>query len=239
MIDTGLVISIVAAVAAAAIAARLIPPRTMSPRDVLDVTGTGLVVGVVTGRLVAMLFEAPTGLTHLGEIILLRSGMDFWAAVAAGTLALAVSTRRAGVAIVARLADCLPYALGAYAAYEATCVARDGCFGPRSPIGFRPAGMGTRQFPIGVAVALAVVVLAIGARHLAAGSPGLALLVATAGLAAMRYAAAFWLPRISPGPTRQQIESLLVLVLTATTALAVATPYGRRRMATRVRSERD
>lgn len=230
MIDTGLLVSIVAALAAAAILARLIPPRTMGPRDVLDVTGVGLVVGVVTGRVVAMAFDAPSGLVHLGELILLRSGMDFWSAGAAGTLALVLSTRRAGVAILPRLADCVPYALGAYAAYEATCVARDGCFGPRSPVGLRPAGIGSRQFPIGLAVALAVMVVAIGARYLAATSPGRALLVATAGLAAIRYAAAFWLPRISAGPTRQQTESLMVLILTATAAVAVATPFGRRRL---------
>lgn len=228
MIDPGLLVSIALVVGTATILTRLMPPRTMGPRDLFDVTGIGIIAGIVAGRVVAMSFDSPAGLTHLGELMLLRSGMDFWSGVVAGVVTLAVSARRAGVAVVPRLADCAPFALCAYAVYEATCLARDGCFGPRSPLGLRPAGMGSRQFPVGLAVAVAVIVVAVGVRRLAASSPGRALLLATAGLAGIRYSAAFWLPRISSGPTRQQSEALIVLILAGVGALAAATPYGGR-----------
>jgi hypothetical protein len=227
MIDSGLLISIAAVVGTVWVLARLMQPRTMAATDVVDSALTGVVAGIVTARVVAMAFENPAGLSRLGEVMLLRSGLDFWPGVITGIVTLAFLGRRAGVAVGPRLADWAPFGLCAYAAYEATCLARDGCFGPRSPIGLRPAGIGSRQFPVGLAVAAAVVVLAMVVRWLAAGSAHPTLLLAVGGLAAIRFLAAFWLPRVTLGPTRQQTESLLVLVFTGAATVVLASSLRR------------
>ena len=227
MIDSGLLVSLGATLGSVWVLARLMPPRTMAARDIIDSSLTGILTGIATARVAAMAFDDPAGLRRLGDVLLLRGGLDFWPGVLAGALTLTVIWHRSGVAVVPRLADGAPYALCAYAAYEATCLARDGCFGPRSPVGLRPGGLGSPQFPIGLAVAIAVIGLAAGVRRLAAQSGAPAVMLAVGGLAATRFVAAFWLPRVSLGPTRQQVESLVVLAVAAVAgAVMMVAPPG-------------
>ena len=227
MIDSGLLLSLAATLGSVWVLARLLPPRTMAARDIFDSSLTGVVVGIAAARVAAMAFDDPGGLRRLGDVLLLRGGLDFWPGIVAGALTLTVIWHRAHVAVAPRLADGAPYALCAYAAYEATCLARDGCFGPRSRFGLRPGGLGSPQFPIGLAVAIVVIVLAVAVRRLAARSPVPAVVITVGGLAATRFVAAFWLPRVSLGPTRQQVESLLVLAVAAAAgAVMLVSPSG-------------
>ncbi len=45
----------------------------------------------------------------------------------------------------------MPYAIIGLAMFQATCVVRDGCPGPRSAFGLIPSGLTARQFPVGIA----------------------------------------------------------------------------------------
>ncbi|MEJ7846348.1 MAG: hypothetical protein WKF93_11955, partial [Acidimicrobiales bacterium] len=111
--------------------------------------------------------------------------------------------------------------LWGYGTYEFTCFLRDGCFGPSSPIGLVPAGLGTPQFPVGIVVGLLVVLLGVAVRHLWSVSPVRKLLVAVGGVALVRSIAAVWLPRLGTAPTRPHVESVVVLAVTAAAGAAL------------------
>lgn len=221
MIDQGLVLTVAAMAVVVGVVLRLAPARTLAARDVFDQTVWAVLGGVLAGRVVALALDDPSGLTRLGDVVVLRGGVEFWPGLAAGTAVLAV-TARGATPLPARLADLAPYGLVAYAVYEAGCVVRDGCFGPASPLGLRPGGTGEPQFPVAVVVALAVAVVAALVRRTGARSSAEALLVAVGGLAGVRWVAAFWLPRIGAGPTRQQTASLAVALAVLTVAAGAA-----------------
>lgn len=77
-------------------------------------------------------------------------------------------------------------------------------------------------------LAVGVAVLAAGVRRLGARSPAGALVAAIPALAAVRWVAAFWLPRIGDGPTRQQVASLVVALVAAAAAVVMRLTRGRR-----------
>lgn len=230
MIDRGLVLTLVAMAATVLAVARLAPPRTGSVNDLIDPGIWAVFTGILVGRATALLLDDPSGLARLSDFVIIRGGVELWPGVAAGTCVAIIAARRAGVAVLSRLADLAPYGLCANAVYEAACVAREGCFGPRSPFGLRPGGVGSRQFPVAVALAAAVAVTAVLVRRLAVRAPAGALLVAVGGLAAARSVAALWLPRVGTAPTRQHLQSIAVMLATGT--LAAAWSLRRRRAGT-------
>lgn len=214
MIDRGLLASLAVVAIAVAVAGRIAPPRAVHANQLWDVAFAPLAAGVVAARLVAVSLDDPRALGTLRDLLIIRGGMHLWAGVAAAALAAAWSRRRDGRPAGLRfLADLAPYGLWAHAAYEGTCVLRDGCFGPPAPIGLRPLGLPETQFPVGLAVAVAVAGVGVVVRRLGRQQPVPALLLAVGGLATVRYVAAFWLPRVSTGPSRQQLESLVVALL--------------------------
>ena len=220
MIDRDLLFTMGAMAAVLAFVPRWLPPRGLGGEGtVFDLLTPGLLVGVLVGRVAAMLLEDPQGLTRPGDILILRGGAEFWPGVVAGLAVVAVTARRDGAHVATRLAGLAPYALLAYGVYEAACLVRDGCFGPETPIGLYPSGITVREFPIGLAVALLVTALAFALRRLPDGLT--VLLVGVAGLGTVRAVAAIWLPRVGSGPTRQQIASAVVGIA-ASAALAVA-----------------
>ena len=220
MIDRDLLFTMGAMAAVLAFVPRWLPPRGLGDgRTVFDLLTPGLLVGVLAGRVALMLLEDPHGLTRPGDILILRGGAEFWPGVVAGLAVVAVTARREGAHVGARLVGLAPYALLAYGVYEAACIVRDGCFGPETPIGLYPSGVTVREFPIGIAVAILAAALAFALRRLADGLT--LLLIGAAGLGTVRAVAAIWLPRVGSGPTRQQIASAVVAVA-ATMALAVS-----------------
>lgn len=225
MIDQDLLLTMGAMAAVVALVPRWLKPRTLGDgRTVFDVLTPGLLVGVLVGRVTAMLLEDPQGLTRPADILILRGGADFWPGVVAGVAVTAMMAAREGVRVAPRLADLAPYGLLAYAVYEGACVLRDGCFGPQTTLGLYPAGVSTREFPIGIAVALVMMVLALAVRRLS--SDLTVLLVSAAGLGAVRAMAAIWLPRVGSGPTRPQVISASVAILAAV-AFALQRAWGR------------
>lgn len=214
MIDRGLVLTLVVMAAGLWALARLAPPRSTSRSELFDYVSPPVFAGMAAARLTAVGLDDPSALGRLRDLLLVRGGMELWAGIVAGSMTVVVARRRRGagnVPAVTPLADLAPYALWAVAIYEATCVVRDGCFGPASSLGLHPAGVGYRQLPVGLVVGAAVAALAVLVRHLAASDPYAALVAAIGGLAAVRSAAAFWLPRISEGLTRPHRQSLAVL----------------------------
>jgi len=148
--------------------------------------------------------------------------MEFWAGVLGAGAAMWVGARRNRTTAVEGVADVAPFALLAYAVYEAACVVRDGCFGPASSLGLRPGGLGQRQVPVGILVGLAAAGLAVAAWRLSGRvRPAAVVALSLGGLAAIRSAAGFASPRVSAGLTRPHRESLVVLALSLLWTAAV------------------
>ena len=210
MIDRGLLLALVLMALALLVVIRLAPPRTLPSRAVWDEAALAAFVGTLAGRLVALAFDDPAGLLRIRDIPLFRGGVDFWPGAAAAVTVLVIGARRAGVDPAGRLADLLPYALVLYGVYESGCVLRDGCFGPVSPVGLVPHGVGVREFPVSLALAGAVFAVAAVVRHLVV--PSVALALGLGSLAWFRFAASFWLPKLGDGVGRAPVESLVVAV---------------------------
>jgi len=215
MIDVGLLSSMAVIVAVVFLVKRWVPPLTLGTETLGAVVANPVFAGVLVARLVAVALDDPSTLGRPKDLLLIRGGMEFWAGALAAVVVAGIGAHRAKLPVVARLGDLAVYALVAYAAFEATCVLRDGCFGPLSPIGIRPRGSGAPEFPTGLLVAVAVLGLAVVVRGCARRSGGMAVWAATAGLAFVRFAAAFALPHIGTGPTRPQVEAGAVIVATA------------------------
>jgi hypothetical protein len=229
VIDTGLLLSGVVIVAMLYAAASWVPAGSFERSDVLDRLVVPVLAGVFAGRAVAAGLDDPASLGSLRAFLVIRGGVEFWPGVAAAVAVLALGLRRSRSAHVAGdVALLVPFLLLAYAGYEATCVLRDGCYGPASPIGLVPDGLRSRQFPVGLVVALVVAALAWRLTTWSTG-PGVKLLAAIGGVAAVRAVASVWLPRLGEGLTRQHVESIVIAVAGTAVALVVglrARPHG-------------
>lgn len=211
--------------------ARLFPPRFIKGDSLIDLLSLPLLAGVAAARLTAVALDDPSALGQARDLLLIRGGMELWAGILAGVLTLAaMRPRDREVTALAGLVDLAPYVLWALAIYEGTCVLRDGCFGPASAMGLRPPGVAYRQVPVGLAVAGALAATGVLVRRLACSDRTAALVAAIGGLAAVRSVAAIWLPRITPGLTRQHRESLVVLAASVTAGIVI--------LITRFRSQR-
>lgn len=222
MADRGLLLSGIVIVALLYAAARWLPAGRFERSEVLDHLVVPVVAGVLAGRAVAAALDDPASLRSLRAFLVIRGGVELWPGVAAAAVVLAVGLRRRGEAepIVEGVAALAPFLLVAYAGYEATCVLRNGCYGPASPVGLVPDGLQTRQFPVGLVVAAVVAALA---WRLATWSTiaGVKLVVAVGGVAAARAVASIWLPRLGDGLTRPHRESIAIAVVASGTALVL------------------
>ncbi|MDO9176217.1 MAG: hypothetical protein Q7V62_15525 [Actinomycetota bacterium] len=217
MIDVGLLASIAIVLIVPAVFVH--PwPASAAVTGIIDVSSGALLIGIVLGRLVAVAIDDPGSLTSLSDLLIVRSGVEFWPGVAAGLAWIAFGARHDGGAPVERLAAITAPALVAWACYEATCVLRDGCPGPLSGFGMRPAGLVERMLPIGLLVAAAAAGAAVVVRRChRRGMPEVQVfMLALAALATIRSLASIWLPHIGNGLTRQHRTSITVAVITST-----------------------
>jgi len=214
MIDFGLLVSMILAIGVPSVVARWWPLRSFpEPVGVFDVAlGPGF-LGLAVGRLTAVALDDPQSLGRVGDLLIIRSGVEFWAGAAAGTALMVWGAVRHGVSPWRRLADLAPLALIGHAAYEAACPFRDGCFGPGSAVGLRPPGLTTTMLPIGLVmaatVALGAVVLHTRAR------PMETVIGATWLVATVRAIGSVWLPHVGEGLTRQHQTSIVVAVVSS------------------------
>ena len=89
------------------------------------------VVGLVVGRLAAMLLTGTNPLTHLADVILIRGGVDTGFASLATILYLLWATRRSGLV---SLDAVVPAALAGLAGWHGGCLFRGTCLGTRSDL---------------------------------------------------------------------------------------------------------
>lgn len=214
MIDIGLLASMVVVIVVPAVFVRAWPESAVAT-GLIDVASGALLIGIAVGRLVAVAIDDPGSLTSISDLLIIRSGVEFWPGVIAGIGWIAIGARRDDVSPAARLAAITAPALVAWACYEATCLLRDGCPGPLSSIGLRPDGLAKRMFPVSLGVAAtAVGAAALVRRWHRRGMPDLQVIAVTAiAFAAIRSLASIWLPHIGDGLTRQHRTSIAVAVI--------------------------
>ena len=222
MIDFGLVASLIVAVGLPALLATRWRDTGEPGSNFLDDVIGPLAAGVVAGRLVTLSLDDPTSIGSLSDMVVIRSGVEFWPGALAAAGVVSWQAKRAGVSPMTRWAEFAPLALLGYAAYEATCVFRDGCLGPVSGIGLRPPGVQATMLPIGwfmAAGALTGAVLVYRLRRSA--RPAVVVAVAVGFVAAVRSVGSVWLPHIGDGLTRPHQTSVVVVVLAAVTLVVL------------------
>ncbi len=213
MIDFGLLASMLIALGVPSLLARWWPIKNVSGRGTfVDGVFGPLGVGIAVGRITALALDDPGALGRLSDLLIIRSGVEFWPGLGAALIVLAVGARRAGEQPLERIAAFGPLSLVAYGLFEATCLLRGGCYGPSARLGLRPAGLGTTMLPVGIFMGVAMVIGSFTLRL--AGRRGASAVVLTSGalavLASVRSVASIWLPKVSPGLTRAHRTSLFV-----------------------------
>ncbi len=213
MIDRGLAVSIGIVAAAVWLAARRIPARTFDPSRAFDVLAGPVLLGLLVGRLTAMALTDIGGLAHVRDVLVVRGGVELWPAVAAGALVLVRAARREGVPAALRIVDVAPFVLVGMAAFDGSCLVREGCFGPTSAVGLVPPGLESRVAPLGLLTAATTVLAGVVVWRRWPRNPLSTAFGAVFFVAAQRAVVSIWLPRFGPGLTRQHLTSITVAVL--------------------------
>lgn len=212
MIDFGLVVSLMAAIGVPALLAVRWAYGDGSSSFLDDVTAP-LLAGLAVGRLVTLALDDPSSIGSLSDMLVIRSGVEFWPGAVAAAGVVAWQASRTGTSPMQRLAALAPLALVGYAAYEATCVFRDGCLGPVAPVGLRPPGLETTMLPVGWLVAAATLAgAALVHRRRDRTRPAVSIAAAVVVAAAVRSLGSIWLPHVGDGMTRQHWTSITVLL---------------------------
>lgn len=223
MIDVGLLVSMLVAVGLpVAVATRWLPES----EGFFDRMLVPLLAGVFVGRIVTVAIDDPGAFARIGDLLIVRSGVEFWPGVTAAVGVFAFGARRGAPPVGAALATVAPLAMLGYAGYEGTCVVRSGCYGPESPIGLSPSGVSAVMVPVGWLAAVFVVLGAVALHGVASRVSWLGVCVgAITIVASVRAVASFWLPHIGDGLSRHHWQSLVV----AGCSIPVAVWLGARR----------
>ncbi len=213
MIDVGLLLSIGALFVSADLLAWYRPLRT-SRAGPLEIAGGALLIGVLVGRLTTLALDDPSSMTVVRDVLVIRGGVEFWPGLAGGLAVIAFGAWRNAVPVVERVADLAPFGLVAAAGYQATCVVREGCYGPDSPVGLAVRATGARVVPVEIVGALALTLVGIFlVRVRVASSPAWVIVVSVTALAVERSVSSFWLPEVGDGLSRQHLASIVVAVV--------------------------
>ena len=226
MIDYGLVVSMIIAFGVPALVGNwwLVTGRD-EPVGFLDVAVGPAFAGLAVGRLTTLALDDPNSIGSISDMLIIRSGVEFWPGVGAALAMVILSANLGLVSMSRRISDLAPLAMVGYAGYEAACIFRDGCFGPDSALGLRPPGLATTMLPIGWFMAAAVTFAAIGVRALVTRghAPIVVVLAGLLAVASVRAVGSIWLPHVGDGLTRQHLTSIGVVAISAiAVAIAVA-----------------
>ncbi|NNC81369.1 MAG: hypothetical protein HKN94_14595 [Acidimicrobiales bacterium] len=214
------------------------PPASDGTPGFLDAAVGPAFAGLAVGRLTSLALDDPNSIGSLSDMLIIRSGVEFWPGVATAVVVVLWGEHRAGLPRLSRLAVLVPLSMVGYAAYEAACIFRDGCFGPDSDIGLRPPGLSTTMFPIGWVMAAVLAAAAVAVRGLSSRVRSRVVVVAaaTVAVAGVRAIGSIWLPRVGEGLTRQHFTSIIVAMTAgATLAVVLASSDGRRQQSIRSR----
>jgi prolipoprotein diacylglyceryltransferase len=158
-------------------------------RDVWDGLVSAAVIGLIVGRLVAMIQSGTNPISHPGDILIVRAGVDTVAASVVALITYLVMTRKD----VWWLADAAaPAAVAGLAGWHGGCLVREACLGTSSdlPWAIAQTGSAVTRHPVEIYAALGLVVAAIALlwwkRH--RPRPGVIAAVAVATAAIVRLA---------------------------------------------------
>lgn len=212
MIDLGLIWTLVAMGAVVWAFGRIADPVTLERGSLVDAMWLPLLVGAAVARFVYLLLAGALVSTGIGGFLLVRNGVSFWPGLIAGCAVVIVAARRDRVDPWMRVADLAPVSLAAYGAFEATCILRDGCYGPVSVVGLIPSGLSQPQFPVGIVVGGAAVASAVVLERWWALRPRTVVLAALGSVAGLRWISWFVLPRAPGTGAGVQWTNTVVLV---------------------------
>ncbi len=221
MIDFGLLLSVILAFGVPSLLAQRWPINSFGSDGsgqhitFIDAVLASGAAAVVVGRMATLILDDPSAIGKIHDMLIIRSGVEFWPGVAAAAAWSAFGAQRAGVGPLIRMSALLPLSMIGYAVYESSCVFRSGCGGPVSGMGLRPDGIGDRIFPVGIVMGLAIVLGAMMLHRSTQSNISPAVLVSSGILvvAGVRSIGSFWLPKLGDTLTRQHKTSLVVAVL--------------------------
>lgn len=136
-----------------------------------DLVAAGLLAGIGTGRLWAMVGGGTNPLSHPLDVLIVRGGVD---PLAAGLGALATVVWMSRTAVPAALDALAPGVAFGLAAWHAGCLARSACLGSPTglPWGWPATGAGPDRHPVELYAALLLLVTATIAVWLWRRHPG-------------------------------------------------------------------
>jgi len=185
-------------------------------RDLWDMILTAGVAGLVAGRLAAMIGGGTNPLTHPGDILIIRSGVDTGVAALVALATAAIVARRDLLPMLDAIA---PASAAGLAGWQAGCLVRDACLGTPTglPWGISQAGSAITRHPVEIYAALllafgVVALIAWKRRHPPAG------MVAGAAIAwagAARLVTEPMRPGIGTGPEWWYAAAIAVGVILA------------------------
>jgi prolipoprotein diacylglyceryltransferase len=212
VIDLGLIWTLVAMGAVVWAFGRIADPVTLERGSLVDTMWLPLLVGAAVARFVYLLLAGALVSTGIGGFLLVRNGVSFWPGLVAGCAVVIAAARRERVDPWMRVADLAPVALAAYGAFEATCILRDGCYGPITVVGLTPSGLTQPQFPVGIVVGGAAVASAVLLERWWELRPRTVALAALGTVAGLRWITWFLLPRAPGTGAGAQWANTIVLV---------------------------
>lgn len=175
------------------------PDRARELRDLALGAALG---GLIVGRLAAMIGDGVNPLANIGDVLIVRAGVDtVWATF--GALATMVTmARRETVAAADALAGA---ALAGLAGWEAGCAVRSTCAGTVAdlPWAITLPGSAIPRHPVGLYAAAGMALVAIGILWLRRRrpAPGVVAALGLAGAATVRLATEAMRPALGGRPT--------------------------------------
>lgn len=225
MIDLSLLLSMLTVIAGTLLALRLVPPFGFDRQKISEAASTPVIVGLVASRVVFLLFDNPASLSRIRDILVFRSGLEFWAGILFAVGFCCWQNRRTPEGLTVLLSAGVPYVLVGLAFYEGACLLRDGCLGPTSSVGLTPYGLTRPMIPVGLFVAAAFLVSAWLLRRNHTMNAVTKLSVSLAVLGGVRALASRYLPAF--GSSRVGLESF-VAFLAGVLAFAVSLKMSRK-----------
>ncbi len=194
-----LLFAVLTAGAAMYVTARATHHRLASVEGPVDTLMGAAVIGLIAGRVAAMLGDGVNPLTNPFELILVRAGVETAVAAPVAVMALAWLWRRHLPDWVDAVA---PVAVAGLAGWHGGCVWRGTCLGTASelPWAFGLPGSTVSRHPVEIYAAIGLLLLAVAVSRLPA-RPWLATGVAITGAAAVRLATEPIRPSLFGGPT--------------------------------------
>lgn len=190
------------AAAVASLAAAWLVLRGANTASLFDVVLTAAVVGMLAGRVGAMIVAGTNPMTRPLDILIVRGGVDTVVASATALGLLAWVSRRA---LWATLDAVAPAVVTALSVWHAGCLAGGSCLGTPSnlPWAWEASSAGVTRHPTEIYAALGLAVLAtalVVLRHRFNPRPGVLAMGALLGVSVVRFATEPLRVTIGSGP---------------------------------------